>query len=128
MQSKPVSSEYAPADEIGAVVNQPAIAPAGAALLPVSQTADTTIVRSLVGTGKRGKSAPADELSPERVDQLRRDPPPYTTLPEIAIVLQVSQRTVMRYVEDRRIPVMNRGKHALLFNTSKVLEALERCS
>lgn len=96
--------------------------------LPVSQTADATIVRSQIGSGTRKKSAPGDEFSPEQVNQLRRNPPPYTTLPEIAIVLQVSQRTVMRYAEDRRIPVMNRGKHALLFNTRKVLEALERCS
>ena len=128
MQTKPVSFEDAPADMIGNIIDPPAIAPAGAAPLPVSQTADTTIVRSLAGTGIRQKSAPADELSIEKADQLRRAPPLYTTLPEIAIVLQVSQRTVMRYVEDRRIPVMNRGKHALLFNTSKVLEALERCS
>ncbi len=96
--------------------------------LPVSQTADATIVRSQTGSGTRKKSASGDEFSREQADQLRRNPPPYTTLPEIAILLQVSERTVMRYVEDRRIPAMNRGKHALLFNTRKVLDALERCS
>ena len=101
---------------------------ADTAPLPVSQTADATIVRSQIGSGTRKNSSPANEFCPEQVNQLRRNPPPYTTLPEIAIVLQVSQRTVMRYVEDRRIPAMNRGKHALLFNTRKVLEALERCS
>lgn len=128
MQSKPVSSEYAPAGGIGDIVNPPATASAGTSPLTVSHTADSSIVRSLAGTGTRQNSALADALSIEKVDQLRRNPPPYTTLSEIAAVLQISTRTVMRYVEEKRIPAMNRGKHALLFNTRKVLEALERCS
>ena len=125
---KPADIKDVPAGDGAGVIFSQSEGTADTAPLPVSQTADTTIVRSHIDTGTRKKSAPVDEFSPEQADQLRRNPPPYTTLPEIAIVLQVSQRTVMRYVEDRRIPVMNRGKHALLFNTRKVLEALERCS
>ena len=82
----------------------------------------------LADAGKLDVAGPQQTLTSEQVDKLRYNPPPYTTLPEIAIVIQVSTRTVMRYVEDRRIPVMNRGRHALLFNTRKVLEALEKCS
>ena len=93
-----------------------------------SVSVDATTIRSQVNASKRKYTSPKPALTAEQVDQLRRNPPPYTTLPEIAVVLQVSQRTVMRYVEDRRISAMNRGKHALLFNTRKVLEALERCS
>lgn len=78
--------------------------------------------------GKLDAAETQQTLTSEQVEKLRYNPPPFTTLPEIAIVIQVSTRTVMRYVEDRRIPVMNRGKHALLFNTRKVLDALEKCS
>ena len=84
--------------------------------------------RRLADAGKLDAAGPQQTLTSEQVEKLRYNPPPYTTLPEIAIVIQVSTRTVMRYVEDRRIPVMNRGKHALLFNTRKVLDALEKCS
>ena len=91
-----------------------------------SASTDTTLIR-LVETKKSKRARTQQTFSQEQVDQLRRNPPPYTTLSEIAVVLQLSTRTIMRYVEDRRIPAMNRGKHALLFNTRRVLEALEKC-
>lgn len=95
-------------------------------LVENGQGASTDSLR-LADAGKLD-AAGIQPLTSEQVEKLRYNPPPYTTLPEIAIVIQVSTRTVMRYVEDRRIPVMNRGKHALLFNTRKVLDALEKCS
>ena len=91
------------------------------------QKASTDSLR-LADAGKLDATEPQQSLTSEQVEKLRYNPPPYTTLPEIAVVIQVSTRTVMRYVVDRRIPVMNRGKHALLFNTRKVLDALEKCS
>ena len=91
------------------------------------QSASTDSLRQ-VDAGKMDVAGTQQPLTSEQIEKLRYNPPPFTTLPEIAIVIQVSTRTVMRYVEDRRIPVMNRGKHALLFNTRKVLDALEKCS
>jgi len=67
-------------------------------------------------------------MTPTQIERLRHDPPLYTTLEEIAVVIQVHPRTVLRYVEARRIPVMNKGRHALLFDTKKVLDALAKCS
>lgn len=64
----------------------------------------------------------------EQVEKLRYYPPPYTNLNEIATIACRSPKTILRYIKQRRIPVMNKGKHGLLFDTQKVLVALSKCA
>ena len=74
------------------------------------------------------ESTTNEGFTAEQIEKLRYNPPPITTLPEIAVVLQVHEKTVQRYIRQKRIPAMNRGKHNLLFNTAKVIKALEDCA
>ena len=66
-------------------------------------------------------------LTEEEIAKLFANPPPIMTLHQIAAYLQIHERSILRYVENKRIPVMNKGSHALRFNLQAVLKALESC-
>lgn len=72
--------------------------------------------------------APAQELSAVLTPvELRRNPPRLMNFPELCTFLDISERHARHLIAERKLPTIRLGK-CLLFDTPKILAALERMS
>lgn len=58
---------------------------------------------------------------------LRRNPPRLVNLPELCILLDISERHARHMIAEKKLPTI-RLKRRLLFDTNKLFAALERMS
>lgn len=72
----------------------------------------------------RPASTPAATLPPA---ELRRNPPRLLNFRELCVFLDISERHARHLIAEKKLPTIRLGK-CLLFDTTKILAALERLS
>ena len=72
-----------------------------------------------------GGAVEAARFTPEQVAALRTNPPLIVTEPELAVVLQRSERSLREDRRARRLPFFRQGG-AVRYRTPEVLKAIER--